>query len=284
MNMKIKPIEKTDIDKASELIGYIDSGEKSLFLEKIHLESNTDYYKAEMFLENDNIGVFFSFPYYGKLRVHISLKKDSEIYNDIIIKLLKETIKQSSEKSVMVWVRNENRKIINTLKKEFSFNSNTYESIEYIMNRNDFIYKYNNLGITGKPYEESAIDKYLELLDNSMTFTIPPSDYKGSKESYITKFMELNREGYFEAFWDSSKLVGLYWRNNNEIDTMAIAPDCQGKGYGSYILSEVFNKVFIDNNNEFAYLYCVDWNIKGQNFYKKYGMKANAHSYLLTMG
>ena len=47
------------------------------------------------------------------------------------------------------------------------------------------------------------------------------------------------------------------------------------------MLTRALDMVFQKTDADFAYLYAVDWNIKGQSFYKKYGMEQNGHSYHL---
>lgn len=70
---------------------------------------------------------------------------------------------------------------------------------------------------------------------------------------------------------------------NAEIDFLAVADNQQRKGYGSAILTRAIEMVFENTTEDYAYLYAVDWNRKGQAFYKKYGMEINGHSYLLRL-
>jgi ribosomal protein S18 acetylase RimI-like enzyme len=74
-------------------------------------------------------------------------------------------------------------------------------------------------------------------------------------------------------------LVGLYWRKNAEIDFFAVDVNQQRKGYGTIMLTRAINMVFEKTDADFACLYAVDWNLKGQSFYKKYGMAENGHSF-----
>lgn len=133
-------------------------------------------------------------------------------------------------------------------------------------------------------YEDEHIDRYLNLLDETMDFCIPPSVYIKNKIIYRKKFIKLKEKNSFEAFWTDNELIGLYWRSNAEINTMAVSAKYQRKGYGSLILSRAIECVFKNTSNEYAYLYCVDWNEKGQKFYKKNGMETNGHSYGLSFG
>ena len=99
----------------------------------------------------------------------------------------------------------------------------------------------------------------------------------------MKRFTELAENKSFEAFWDDGNLIGLYWRNNAEIDIMAVADQQQRKGYGSIILTRAIEMVFENTAADYAYLYAVVWNQKGQSFYRKFGMEQRGHSYLLRL-
>jgi GNAT superfamily N-acetyltransferase len=114
-----------------------------------------------------------------------------------------------------------------------------------------------------------------------MTFINPPPKFKENKVHYIKHFAERAEKNSFKTFWKDGDLVGLYWRKNAEIDIMAVAAKQQRKGYGTIILTRAIEMVLENTINNYAYLYAVDWNIKGQSFYRKYGMEQNGHSYRL---
>jgi GNAT superfamily N-acetyltransferase len=68
--------------------------------------------------------------------------------------------------------------------------------------------------------------------------------------------------------------VGIYWIAGIEVDTMGVSTGFQRFGYGSLILTRAIETIFFQNPNvNYALFYCVGWNIKAQNFYKKYGME-----------
>jgi ribosomal protein S18 acetylase RimI-like enzyme len=116
-----------------------------------------------------------------------------------------------------------------------------------------------------------------------MDFASPPANYKINKEQNMKLFSERAENNSFEAFWMDDKLIGLYWRKNAEIDTLAVSVKHQRKGYGSAILTRAIEMTFANTSADFVYLYAVDWNPKGQSFYKKYGMEQKGHSCLLRL-
>jgi GNAT superfamily N-acetyltransferase len=168
------------------------------------------------------------------------------------------------------------------LQDHFVFKNDGYASIEFIMERKSFSYQPLQMTLTQKPYEPDQLDGYLELLDNAMTFVRPEPGFRRNRDAMAKKFSQHASDGSFNSFWAGEDLIGFYLRKGAEIDLLAIAAKYQRKGYGSAILQEAIKEVFAETDKEFAYLYCVDWNEKGQNFYKKYGMLPSAHSYMLA--
>lgn len=272
-----------EIDYAANKIACIDSGEKGIFLENVNTENQ---YDVKVFYNTKMSGVFFSCIFYDSLRIHIVFEEDTDKFNGEIASFVESSMEKSNLASVMIWLRNENRKIIEYLKNKFHTKPEGayyYASAEYIMRRVNFnITNINNI-LEIRPYEEKYIDKYLLLLDESMTFVNPPPNFCNNKDHFLRHFAERRDKNSFEAFWIADELVGLYWRKNQEIDIMAVATNYQRKGYGSIILTRAIEMALKNTDAEYIYLYAVDWNEKGQAFYKKYGMELNGHSYLLRI-
>ena len=276
-------MNNAQIKSASLLLGKIDSGARNIFLETV----NTENQIAIKIFGNDKMScVFHSAVAYERFWISISFEADTERYNEELAELVRFSMKKSGFTSAMIWLKNDNRKIIEYFKKEFQIppeGKHYYASIEFIMRRTCFIPETEENALDVRQFEEKHIDKYLDLLDNSFTFTDPPLNFKENKEHYAKRFAELKEENSFEAFWRGSDLIGLYWRKNAEIDYMAVDVNQQGKGYGHIILTRAIEMVFENRADDYAYLYAVDWNKQGQSFYKKYGMEQNGHSYLLRL-
>jgi ribosomal protein S18 acetylase RimI-like enzyme len=277
-------MKKEQIDIMAVFIGYIDSGEKQCFLETVGTEHQIT---SKIFYENNLIGVFYSCFAYETLRLSISFDTDivTEKFNDEIASLVNLSMEKSGKTSCMIYIRNENKGIISFLKNKFQIppgsGEHYYASIEFIMRRKVFTKKISESPMEIRQYEEKNIDKYLSMLDNSMTFTNPPTNFMEKKMYYSQYFRERMNNNSFEAFWINNELIGLYWRKNAEIDFFAIDVNYQRKGYGTIMLTRAIEMIFENTSEDFVYLYAVDWNEKGQIFYRKYGMEENGHSYML---
>lgn len=299
-------MNENEITFACNLISKIDSGESSVFCENVNTENEITY---KLFKDTSNkiIGVFFSCVYDGKIRVHIAFEYDinDEDINknlwDLIIHSKQKT-PDIADKSIDIWLFNENRNIIKYLEIKSGTDAELYEkynnparewsphvryaSIEYIMRRENFSKKFAQVeNIIIKPYAKEKLDEYLRMLDKAMTFS--PHDFQGNGDHWAKEFEIYSKasEKVFEAFWDNQTgdLIGVYWRKHIEIDDIAVSPDYQRKGYGSFILTRAIQRAFENPDYKFVRLYCVDWNEKGQAFYKKYGMEVNGHSYGLSL-
>ena len=106
-------METNDIRFAAEMIRHIDSGEGRLFLEYV----NTPNAVAEkVFAAAEREGVLFAFLYNGCLRIHIALRDDTDVWNDEIVRLIREARQKAGLVPAMVWLRNENRKAFECVK------------------------------------------------------------------------------------------------------------------------------------------------------------------------
>jgi len=279
--MKFEP---TQIEFTANQIGLIDSGEKGVFLETVNTDKQID---ARIFHANDISGVYFSCAIFGGVRISIVFNDDVDAYNADLAALVESTLQKAVSSSCLICVWNKNRKIIEFLKEKFKIQpyngTHYYASIEFIMRRDNFNVTNENNTLDIRPYEEKHIDKYLMLLDCAMNFGSEPPNYMENKEEHAKKFAKLAEDNSFESFRKGGELVGLYWRKNAEIDMIAVASNHQRKGYGATILTRAIEMAFENTTNDFAYLYAVDWNRKGQAFYRKYGMEENGHSYLLYL-
>ena len=262
---------------AAALIGRIDSGERGIFLDSVNTEKQVEY---KLFDE----GIFFACLYENGLRMHIAFEEDTGAFNEELASLVRSSLKKTGKTSCVLWLWNGNRKIIAYLKEAFHITTERdYASIEFIMRRENFR-PLPNETLEIRPYEKKRLFAYLSMLDRSMTFVEPNGpQYRRDFFRHRKRFAELadNPAFYFEAFWKDGELIGLYWLKNAEVDTLAVAAGQQRRGYGSIILTRAIEMVFKRTDADYAYLYAVDWNAKGQSFYRKYGMESNGHSYCL---
>lgn len=275
-------LSQHQIESAALLLGKIDSGCKNILLETVNTEAQVE---VKLFGDGKIIGVFYAAVAYERFWIAISFDSDTARFNHELAALVENSFKKSGFASCMIWVRNSNGQIIEYLKKRFGTRPDCgpyyYASTEFIMRREAFGKTRGGPELDILPYNEKHMDDYLSLLDGAMAFVSPPPDFAGNKEHYLKRFAALAADNSFEAFWKNGELVGLYWREGAEIDVLAVAAGHQRKGYGSVILTRVVEMAFANTTDDYAYLYAVDWNPKGQAFYRKYGMEENGHSYRL---
>ena len=233
---------------------------------------------CKTFFADRLIGSFFSCVYNGKLRIHLVFNAETSLFNGEISELIKCSMKIAGMGCGTIWFRKTTQELIGHVSSEFILTPLMeefyYHSTEYIMRREAFCKKFDNAVLDVRPYEEKFVDQYLHLLNDAMSFFVPPSDFVGEKERYLQAFLNLQKKNAFEAFWKDGELVGLYWLEGIEVDTIGVATKHQRFGYGAMILTRAIETIFRQNTEtEIALLYCVGWNAKAQNFYKSYGME-----------
>jgi ribosomal protein S18 acetylase RimI-like enzyme len=203
-----------------------------------------------------------------------------------MIILIKSSLEKVKLKSAAIWIFNGNYHIIEHIKKTFNTNpdgKHYYASSEFIMRRENFNKTIDLNDVRILPYEKKNIEQYLVMLDQSFAHINSETMFVKKKEQYIIQFEELNTKNSFESFWKENELIGLYWRKKAEIEMLAVNAKYQRSGYGSLILTYAINKIFMNREIEYVYLYVVDWNEKGRSFYHNYGMELNGHSYRINI-
>ena len=312
-------MNNNEINIARNLISKIDRGELEYFDEYVNTENEI---ACKLFKDSTNkiIGIFFSCirNNESKKEVRISISFEFDINNEDINKSLWELILFTHQNRhdvlnnfIEIIIRNENRHIIKYLETKCG-NEETYEKynnpaqvwspytryagFEYTMYRENFTEEFvkskpRMKDVIIKPHEAKKENDYLRMLDKAWIFS--PNDYLSrivedlpEEPDKPVKTEDNDDDDGFEAFWDkkTGTLIGLYRFYGNNIAEIAVSPDYQGKGYGSFILTRAIKRIFkIDPKTEKATLDCVDWNKQGQAFYKKYGMEATAHCYSLPL-
>ena len=185
-------MELNQIEIAASLLGTIDSGERSILLDVVNTENQVE---AKILIHDGITGVFFSCYIFDGLRIDIALENDTDAFNDEMAALIQSTLRSSGFTSCSIWIRNENTKIIEFLKKRFQVQPDCgayyYASNEFIMRREMFDKPANKSALDIRPYEEKHLKKYLLLLDEAMTFASPPPNFRENESSCAKFFSEL---------------------------------------------------------------------------------------------
>lgn len=132
--------------------------------------------------------------------------------------------------------------------------------------------------ITAKKYEEKHTSEYLKLLDDAfrkqqIECKEKQDGYSRNQEEKKAWLKELCEQDCFQAFWAEKQLVGLYIVEENYIDTIAVHPDYERRGYGSEILNYCIKDRIYDSNFAEVYLVTYYQNRKAQKLYLKNGFK-----------
>ena len=280
-------LNQEQINKSVELLNRIRTDEGELFPDYVNgiykkIKGCIDYGFARFFDDGDNCGVFASMSYFGLFRVFIAFDKDTEKHAQDFAELINFVINENSGEKPNVHFIAEQTKLIETMRKTMDFESGHYASREFVMDKENFNGFKNEKNLEIRPYEAHRVGDYALLLDRSMTFVSPPTNFQGDKEKLARRIWE----NAFTSFYKDKELVGLYWLDNDfyTIDIIAVAPEHQRKGYGHIILSHAIDNILtVQKRHTMAKLYCVDWNPKGLAFYKKSGMINIGHTYSMNL-
>ena len=282
----MKSFRMSDKDKetAHSLISMIDCEEANHFLQAI--DGALRLYTCKIFDDDIDVGVFISFLYNGMLRIDISFCCNTDRYMNELVDLVNQSLSISKSEKAVIWLRNENKRIIDGFHRHFYQEKTGYNyngDIEFIMRREDFVHiPVAPLKACG--YVEEQIDCYLDTLDEILDIFKLPPQYQKNKLSYGEKFRLLEKQKSFESFWIGDELFGLYWRSGAHINNIAVIKKHQSKGYGRRILSRAIENVFKNSAASFAYLYCADWNDRAIRFYNKMQMRRSGYSYKMLLG
>ncbi|MCL2773216.1 MAG: GNAT family N-acetyltransferase [Oscillospiraceae bacterium] len=285
--MKITSIlNQEQISKSIELLNKIRTDEGELFPDYV----NDEYRKinrcivygfARFFEDGENCGIFASMMYYGIFRVFVAFEKDTDKYSKELAEFINLVKKENPGRSPCVHFIADQTKLIGSMRKTMDFDEGFYASNEFVMDKEHFKGFVNDMQLEIRPYELDKVGDYALLLDNSMTFVSPPTNFQGDTAGLAEKIWG----NAFSAFYKDGDLAGLYWLDNDSytIDIIAVSPEYQRHGYGGIILSHAIDNVFTVQKHDAAKLYCVDWNKKGYAFYKKFGMIEKGHTYSMNL-
>lgn len=280
--MNLIPIQnQNDMEEASRLLSQIDSSISCMFI--------ANYPKAlscYLISDLDIKGAYFCYTSDATAYVYIAFEKETPASSFMISKLCRENLLSLNKCPIEVWIKHENRITVQRLKQDFQCDSAEYGMTEFIMERHTF----SNISIppeiTLKGFQPSYFQDYLSLLDAAMTYHDTSNFYSNRADEYKRAFLCGDRKGYFKAFWINTTLIGLYlrdWENGDELALLAINRNYQRKGYGSMLLHHAANTMFTTTKKKRMYLYCVDHNFAAKSFYIKQNMKISGHSYKMTI-
>ncbi len=157
-----------------------------------------------------------------------------------------------------------------------------------------------------RPYAAAALDAYLALLDAAFAplrytngWTL--AEFTRNREQLARRWAAKSGQGDFVAFWTSEDfstdltekfaqsvpsveanlngetLVGLYELNRDTLNTLAVHPAVQRRGYGAALLRHALHTIRERRGHPWAYLNVVENNTAALNFYQKHGFTRTGH-------
>jgi len=224
-------------------------------------------------------GVFYSYTYYGVLRVYITLDADTNVYNSVLSALLQSSIEKSDCAMGLLYIRKKTPKATAFLEENFHITPSDklffYESKKFAITREQFNAEYDNSVLELRPYDDSYLDELLRLFDEAYIFCMPPTFHMDQREQQLEELRHCRDNFTLETFWKDDELVGYYNNVENEVDGIAVFPKFQGKGYGTIILTRAISRIFENTDSNIAWLIAASFNEKACSFYRKNGMEVH---------
>ena len=243
--------------------------------------------EAKLMTDKEARGVFFSYTYHGVLRVYITLDEDRDVYNEEISTLLRSSIEKSHCETGVLFVRKKTLLLIAFLENEFHITPSDelffYESKKMAIHRAQFKKQSDNI-LEIRPFDDSHLDDYLRIGDESLLFCMPPSFRTDERAHHLEQFRFYRDYLTFETFWKDDEMVGYYWNNKNEVDLIAVSPKYQRMGYGTIILNRAIEKIFETTDSDIAWLIVSSFNEKACSFYVKNGMEVHGEYRIPRIG
>lgn len=280
--MKLIPIRTSaELEEASRLFAQIDSSISFMFV--MNQRNALSAYLVKGF---DVRGAYFCYKSENKTYIYIAFEKENSTASSLVARLCRENLLSLNERSGEVWIKHENKLTIRQLKQDFLCAGSEYGMTEFVMTRSGFSDIPIPAEITVKGYQALHFREYLSLLDAAMTYHAAADFYSGRADEYRKAFFNGDKNGYFKAFWLDTTLIGLYlrdWQYGDELALLAINAGFQRKGYGACLLHHAANALFTTTEKNSLYLYCMDCNTAAKAFYIKQSMQISGHSYKMTI-
>ena len=279
--MIYKDLTKSDISWAEMMLGRINRSARTLFHEAV-LSGNVVQARIYEYEENKGIvSVIRGENYYS---IQISFQQDV---------LNRETIKMIEQEVRHILMVRDGREIYLNLYGYNTFLCNILMNLGFVQDALGFEFvlskqtderkrddnTQSDNEITIRTYEDEHSERYLRLLDDA--FRQQNIDCGQEQDTYLNvyaayqteKMKHADKDGDFFSFWLKEELLGLCFFDKNYLDTIAIAPKFEGRGYGSKIMDIcIYDRWFSKNYSE-LYLHTYFQNRKAQRLYLKYGFE-----------
>ena len=269
-------MKNDDLAFVTDMLGRINYSANKIFIQAY---KNKGLINCLIFSDDNNKGVFTILQGSNYFSLQISFEKDVSNYKilKIIHEELNKILKIKGSKDIYLNINGYNPSIINYFRNyNFSQDSLGFEYCFSRLSENiDTISTFNiRDGLTIKSYEEKNAYKYLELLDEAfrdlnIECNEEQEQFSKNGDKFISWLRRVDEKKNFGALWNNLDLVGVYILNDDCIDTIAVNPNYEGKGYGTQLIKYCLKNMIIDKKYEEVYLRVYFQNIKAQKFYLK---------------
>lgn len=279
--MKGRELAQNDILWAERMLGRINKSAAELFRAAV-TEGNIE--TARIYEYEDNRGIISVIRGENYYSVQVSFEQDVHSYEIIneIEREVQQVVSAREKRDVYLNVNGYNVLLCNVLM-DLGFMRDDL-GFEFVLNKQDSMVSscmavQNNSEITVKAYEEEHAQEYLCLLDDAFRRQNEECGqeqdvYKNVYADYQNnKMKQANESGDFFAFWLNEKLLGLCLFHKDYLDTIAVAPEFEGKGYGSKIMEICIRDRWLVKNYSEIYLHTYMQNRRAQRLYMKYGFE-----------
>lgn len=256
-----------------DLVQIIDRGEHSLVVGGEKCDGFGGWVSKLVFEADNNYGMLSAFVYYGFLRFQLAFKNDVDVSMiEHIYECIKDLINRYASKQANIFCTNDNPKLIEGLRMKFNYEDELYMAKEYAYSRNQINSHIDITPLIVAPYSDDLLEHTLKLLDDSfIIFRTDSLSFLDKRDYYKDKFSQADK-ARFESFYLDDELIGFYFHNNAEIEYIAVLSKYQSNGYGSLVLKRALAMILEDSERE-PHLYCLDRNIRANNFYEREGWK-----------
>lgn len=136
--------------------------------------------------------------------------------------------------------------------------------------------------LTCKPFEPDKFEQYISLLDAAFNPLLlaqgnTTNAFLRGKDSLLTHLMECQQRDDFFAFWQAEQLVGLYYCHEDVIETIAVHPAFQKRGYGGMLLNHAIRHIRAVKGYPEAFLFVLTHNQQALKLYLQHGFEISGH-------
>ncbi|KKR02818.1 MAG: Acetyltransferase, GNAT family [Candidatus Uhrbacteria bacterium GW2011_GWF2_39_13] len=258
MNIDTSDLVKVYLDKLSYFAykEYNQNKEKSLIIFE-HIIGN-------------NEGFIYSAKNASDYSVYIVVENDNEACLSEIMLYLCDLLK-IVDVTITLTIFSENINILKYLHNSGFYD--VYSSVSMMLKREEWIYQKDEIELI--PYQVAHNTEYLDVLGDAFypvreaLDLVPYNWYQNNQKTATEGFMMSSEKGCLFGYFVEKELVGVLEIVENEIETIAVKVQHQGKGVGTILLNTAINMIFREDSNKEIFLSLLGGNQKALRLYER---------------